>query len=53
MEPVVVAYPPGYPRQARIEDFRLENVRDRIAKVGDLWTPLLSPKGRTDLGKFV
>ncbi|PYR70320.1 MAG: hypothetical protein DMF88_03200 [Acidobacteria bacterium] len=40
-------------RGVRIEDFRLENVRDRIAKVGDLWTPLLSPKGRTDLGKFV
>ena len=26
---------------AQIEDFRLDNVRQRIAKVGDLWKPLL------------
>jgi bifunctional non-homologous end joining protein LigD len=37
----------------RIEDFRLDNVRPRIAKVGDLWKPLLATRGRTDLGKFV
>ena len=37
----------------RIEDFSLDNVRDRIAKVGDLWKPLLASRGRTDLGKFV
>jgi bifunctional non-homologous end joining protein LigD len=35
----------------RIEDFRLDNVRDRIARVGDLWKPLMTAKGRTDLGK--
>lgn len=36
-----------------IEDFRLDNVRERFAKVGDLWKPLLSPRGRTDLGNLV
>ena len=35
-----------------IEDFRLDNVRQRLAKVGDLWKPLLAARGRTDLGKF-
>src|SRR6266550_4781197 len=41
-------------RGVRIEDFRLENVRERIAKkVGDLWKPLLASRGRTDLSKFV
>jgi hypothetical protein len=28
-------------------------VRPRIAKTGDLWKPLVSAKGRTDLGKFL
>jgi bifunctional non-homologous end joining protein LigD len=37
---------------AQIEDFRLDNVRQRIAKVGDLWKPLLGKRGRTDLGRF-
>ena len=40
-------------RGVRIEDFRLENVRERIAKAGDLWKPLLASRGRTDLSKFV
>ena len=40
-------------RGARMEDFRLDNVRLRIAKVGDLWKPLLATRGRTDLSKFV
>ncbi len=35
-----------------IEDFRLDNVRQRIAKTGDLWKPLLAKRGRTDLTKF-
>jgi bifunctional non-homologous end joining protein LigD len=38
---------------ARIEDFRLDNVRARIAKTGDLWKPLLAVRGRTDLGRFL
>ena len=37
----------------RIEDFRLDNVRARIARVGDLWKPLLAAKGRTDLAMFL
>jgi bifunctional non-homologous end joining protein LigD len=36
----------------KIEDFRLDNVRARIAKVGDLWKPLLAARGRTDLNQF-
>lgn len=32
-----------------IEDFRIDNVRARIAKVGDLWKPLLQTRGRTNL----
>jgi bifunctional non-homologous end joining protein LigD len=35
-----------------IEDFRLDNVRDRIRDVGDLWKPLLASRGRTDLNRF-
>jgi bifunctional non-homologous end joining protein LigD len=38
---------------ASIEDFRLDNVRERIARVGDLWKPLLAAKGRTDLRTFL
>ena len=38
---------------ADIEDFRLDNVRERIGRIGDLWKPLLTAKGRTDLGKFL
>ncbi len=30
----------------RIEDFRIDNVRERIAEVGDLWKPLLQSRGR-------
>ena len=36
-------------RGAEIDDFRIENVRDRIATVGDLWKPLLAARGRTNL----
>ena len=38
---------------ADIEDFRVENVRPRLARTGDLWKPLLAAKGRTDLAKFL
>ena len=37
----------------RIEDFRLDNVRDRIKKYGDLWKPLLAARGRTNLEAFL
>jgi bifunctional non-homologous end joining protein LigD len=36
----------------QIEDFRLENMPDRVKKVGDLWAPLLAEKGRVKLESF-
>jgi bifunctional non-homologous end joining protein LigD len=38
---------------AVIEDFRIDNVRARLAKRGDLWKPLLHKRGRTDLSTFM
>jgi bifunctional non-homologous end joining protein LigD len=35
-----------------IEDFRVDNVPKRLAKLGDLWKPLLSAKRRFPLEKF-
>jgi bifunctional non-homologous end joining protein LigD len=37
----------------RIEDFTVKNVPKRVAKVGDLWKPLLAARGRFNLGAFV
>ena len=37
----------------RIEDFTVMNVPARVARVGDLWKPLLQPGGRVDLSEFV
>jgi bifunctional non-homologous end joining protein LigD len=37
----------------RIEDFTVRNVPARVAKVGDLWKPLLAARGRVDLSKYV
>ena len=37
----------------RIEDFSVRNVPARVAKLGDLWKPLLSSRGRFDLSTFV
>ncbi len=34
------------------EDFRIDNVRARLARVGDLWAPLLANRGRFDLGRL-
>ena len=36
-------------RPVRIEDFRLDNVPQRLAKVGDLWAPMLARRGRVQL----
>jgi bifunctional non-homologous end joining protein LigD len=36
-----------------VEDFRLDNVRPRIATLGDLWKPLLAARGRTNLQTFL
>ena len=37
----------------KIEDFRIDNVRERFEEVGDLWKPLLQKRGRFDLGQYV
>lgn len=37
----------------RIEDFTVNNVRQRVAKIGDLWAPVASPEGRVDLTPFL
>ena len=37
----------------RIEDFRIDNVRARIEKLGGLWKPLLNTGGRVDLRKYL
>jgi bifunctional non-homologous end joining protein LigD len=36
-----------------IEDFRIDNVEERVAKLGDLWAPVASPRGRVDLEKIL
>lgn len=36
-----------------IADFRIDNVRKRIEKVGDLWAPLLSKQKRFNLGPYL
>ena len=40
-------------RGVRIEDFRLENVPARVAKLGDLWKPLLARPGRFRLERVL
>jgi bifunctional non-homologous end joining protein LigD len=40
-------------RGIRIEDFTVKNVPARVAKLGDLWKPLLRARGRFDLGRYV
>jgi bifunctional non-homologous end joining protein LigD len=37
----------------QIEDFRIDNVRTRIAKLGDLWKPLVQRRGRVDLKRYL
>ena len=36
-----------------IADFRLDNVRERVARTGDLWAPMLAKTERVDLATFV
>ncbi|HEY0674242.1 MAG TPA: non-homologous end-joining DNA ligase [Longimicrobiales bacterium] len=36
-----------------IEDFRLDNVRERLEEVGDLWKPLLHQRGRFKLDQYL
>ena len=40
-------------RGIRIEDFTTRNIPARVAKIGDLWKPLLGARGRFNLAKFV
>ena len=40
-------------RGVQIGDFTLRNVPKRIAKLGDLWRPLLEATGRFDLASFL
>jgi bifunctional non-homologous end joining protein LigD len=40
-------------RRVRIEDFTVKNVPARVARLGDLWKPLLQARGRVDLRKLV
>jgi bifunctional non-homologous end joining protein LigD len=37
----------------RIEDFRIDNVRERFKKTGDLFKPLLAKQGRVDFRKYL
>ncbi len=37
----------------RIEDFRVDNVRERFEEVGDLWKPLLQKRGRFKLEQYL
>jgi bifunctional non-homologous end joining protein LigD len=36
-----------------LDDFRLDNVRERFAAVGDLWAPVNAKRGRFDLAPFL
>ena len=40
-------------RGVGIEDFTVQNVPARVAKIGDLWKPLLQTRGRVNLSAFV
>src|SRR5262245_51336831 len=40
-------------RGVRIEDFTMMNVPARVARLGDLWKPLLLSRGRFDLKEYV
>jgi len=37
----------------QIEDFTVMNVPERVAKIGDLWKPLLAARGRFDLRQYL
>jgi bifunctional non-homologous end joining protein LigD len=40
-------------RGIQTDDFRLDNLPARLKKVGDLWKPLLAPRGRVKLENFL
>ena len=51
-----VSTPVGWDEVAagiEIDDFRLDNVRERFARVGDLWAPMKAETGRLDLRRLL
>jgi bifunctional non-homologous end joining protein LigD len=40
-------------RGITIDDFTMKTVPSRLAKIGDLWKPLLAKRARADLAKFL
>jgi bifunctional non-homologous end joining protein LigD len=40
-------------RGVRIEDFTMRTVPPRLAKLGDLWKPLLAQRGRVSLERLL
>ncbi len=40
-------------RGVEIEDFRVDNVPDRLRRLGDLWKPLLASRGRVRLESYL
>src|ERR1700735_1953483 len=40
-------------RGVRMEDFTMKTVPPRLAKIGDLWKPLLAQNGRTNLDPYL
>ena len=36
-----------------LADFRFDNVRERFARVGDLWAPMKAKRGRFDLRRLL
>ena len=40
-------------RGIRIEDFTVLNVPSRVARLGDLWKPMLQARGRVNLSQYV
>jgi len=40
-------------RGVEIDDFRLDNLPERVARLGDLWAPVVAAKDRVSLDRFV
>jgi bifunctional non-homologous end joining protein LigD len=40
-------------RGVEIDDFRMDNMPQRVRSIGDLWKPLLERRGRFDLSQYV
>jgi bifunctional non-homologous end joining protein LigD len=40
-------------RGVKIDDFRIDNLPARVAKLGDLWAPVLASKGRVKLERLL